>query len=211
MKKKSLMTMLATLSLVAVVGVGATLAYLSDKTDPVTNTFTVGNVDITLDEEKFGSENERTDEGNKYENIQPGDVLTKDPTVHLSKGSEEAYVFLEVSGLDDFLAAEGLDKNGNPVPLFTLDDQAYKGWKKADGLETKKDGIYYYENTLVDKENEKDTTPFFNQITFNTKVVEYKNKEVPTIENIVITAHAIQKEHVATPEAAYTELFGSRN
>ncbi len=42
MKKKKLLTMLTALVLVAVVGVGATLAYLSDKTLALTNTFTVG-------------------------------------------------------------------------------------------------------------------------------------------------------------------------
>lgn len=42
MKKKSLVTMLAAVCLTGVVMVGATLAYFSDKTDVVTNTFTVG-------------------------------------------------------------------------------------------------------------------------------------------------------------------------
>lgn len=42
MQKKKLLTAIMSLSLVAVVGIGGTFAYLSDKTELVTNTFAVG-------------------------------------------------------------------------------------------------------------------------------------------------------------------------
>ena len=48
--KKSLITMLVAIVLVAAVGVGATLAFLTDSTKEKVNTFTVGNVDIELTE-----------------------------------------------------------------------------------------------------------------------------------------------------------------
>ena len=35
---------------VMVASIGGTLAWLTDQTGPVTNTFTAGNIDITLDE-----------------------------------------------------------------------------------------------------------------------------------------------------------------
>ncbi len=51
MNKKKLVTTFGSLALVGVIGVGASLAYLSDKTNTLTNTFTIGsNIDITLDE-----------------------------------------------------------------------------------------------------------------------------------------------------------------
>ena len=49
MKKKITLTVTA-LALVICVAIGATLAWLVDKTDDVTNTFTYGNIDITLTE-----------------------------------------------------------------------------------------------------------------------------------------------------------------
>ena len=48
MKKRNLLISLLSLALVAVIGVGATLAYFTDKTDTKKNTFTTGKVDIVL-------------------------------------------------------------------------------------------------------------------------------------------------------------------
>ncbi len=48
MKKKKILTMVAAVALVAVIGVGATLAYFTDK-DSKTNVVTMGKVDIDLE------------------------------------------------------------------------------------------------------------------------------------------------------------------
>ena len=48
MKKKNILTAAVSLSLVACLSIGATLAYFTDKTDVQTNTFKAGNVDVTL-------------------------------------------------------------------------------------------------------------------------------------------------------------------
>lgn len=76
-------------------GVFGTMAYLTD-TDEVNNTFTVGNVSITLDEAKVnldGTETtpaERVKE-NRYK-LMPGHRYIKDPTVTVEANSEDAYV-----------------------------------------------------------------------------------------------------------------------
>lgn len=49
MDKKKMITMLVALTLVATVGIGATLAYFTDK-DAVTNVITMGKVDVSLEE-----------------------------------------------------------------------------------------------------------------------------------------------------------------
>lgn len=80
--------------------VGATVAYLTSTTDVVENTFTVGNVQITLDETevdvygKAVTPAAKTIE-NTYKLI-PGHTYTKDPTIHVAKGSEECYLFVKV-------------------------------------------------------------------------------------------------------------------
>lgn len=205
--------MLASLSLLAVVGVGSTLAYLSDTTDVVTNTFTVGNVDITLDETDITkTDGTRTETGNAYTNIQCGDVLTKDPIVHVAENSSECYIFVKVEGLDAFLATEGLDVDGNTVKAFALDSNAFKDWVKVaevDGSQvlqnsTKKDGIYRYKETL---EAEESTSAVFNSITFSSALTEYEDGEVPEISSIEITAYAIQSENL-TASDAFTSLTG---
>lgn len=204
MKRKSLITMLATLSLVAVVGVGSTLAYLSDTTTEVTNTFTLGNVDIKLDEDDITKDDEtRTEEGNEYKDIQPGDVLTKDPTIHIETGSSECYAFIQVTGLDALLDLKGKNAVGEEVAAFSLDDAAFNGWVPVlgygddeEGTKNVYDGVYRYNETLKDEEGKRDTTPLFNSITFNSDLAEYIGDGVPSIDNVVVTGYAVQAKNL---------------
>lgn len=89
MKKKILaLCLVVVLAVTAVTGV--TLAYFTDVTDTATNTFTVGNVDIELDEPNWDPE----ENGN---NIMPGAEFPKDPTITVQADSEDCYVFLDLT------------------------------------------------------------------------------------------------------------------
>jgi len=90
MKKKVLVLALA-VSLVALTALGVTLAYFTD-TKTATNTFTMGNVNITLTELKFPG----GPGGGTISNVTPGDSITKDPTV-TNTGANAAYVRLKVT------------------------------------------------------------------------------------------------------------------
>lgn len=81
MKKKIVALCLCIALAVVAIG-GATLAYFTDQTETVTNTFTVGNVKITLTEPKWTPDSK----------LVPGTEINKDPTVTVVKGSEECYV-----------------------------------------------------------------------------------------------------------------------
>lgn len=120
MKKNKIMLSVVSGLLVAAVAVGGTLAYLSDKSNMVTNTFNVGagyeedddgHVGLWLDEididgkDEEGNPAERTEIGNEYEDLQPGSIVDKDPTFHLTAGSTDSYVFAEVTGVDEMIAA----------------------------------------------------------------------------------------------------------
>lgn len=102
MKLKKIALMATSMALVAALAVGGTLAYLTS-TDTVTNTFTVGNVSIKLDEAKVGTDGkaltgesaERVKE-NSYK-LMPGHTYDKDPTVTVLKGSESSYVRMLVT------------------------------------------------------------------------------------------------------------------
>lgn len=99
MKKKILVACLC-VALAVLTIAGTTLAYLTSR-DTVTNTFTVGNVAIKLDEAKVDENGtavtpaERVKE-NSYK-LMPGHTYTKDPTVTVLDGSEEAYVRMKVT------------------------------------------------------------------------------------------------------------------
>ena len=93
--KKALVSTAALLGIAAIVA-GGTIAYFTDK-DTATNTFTVGNVDITLNEKDFdGNDIDPTNVGQ----LMPGSATTtavaKNATVTVEDGSSDAYVWVEL-------------------------------------------------------------------------------------------------------------------
>lgn len=114
--KKTLLIVLSAVLLVVATVVG-TLAYLTDR-ETVTNTFTVGDVQITLDEAKVTPDGEKIIpeqrvKSNSYHLI-PGKSYVKDPTLTVEEGSEEAYVRMRVTinklaELDAIFAPTGAD------------------------------------------------------------------------------------------------------
>lgn len=163
MTDKKILKMGLSLLLVGVVGVGSTLAYLSDKTDTMTNTFTVGkgynNDDknspaLVLDETALNGatvnsnfpagdteEGGRTLDGVDY-TFTPGADYLKDPDVHLRADSVASYVFVKIEGLDELLDA----KNSEQKYYFTSVDLNTDHWKREKNIDTGdvKDGYYVY-------------------------------------------------------------------
>lgn len=84
MKKKTLALVLALTLLVAGV-VGGTLAWLTDRTAEVKNTFTVGDINIDL-----------TETTTDYKMV-PGNTIAKDPTVTVKANSEACWLFVKVT------------------------------------------------------------------------------------------------------------------
>lgn len=90
MKKKGIALLVAFVLLVVGIGAG-TLAWLTDKTETITNTFTTSDIDIALSETT----------GTEYQMI-PGYTLAKNPTVTVTKGSEDCYLFVKLEKSSDF-------------------------------------------------------------------------------------------------------------
>ena len=114
MKKKGLAMLLA-LVLLAVCAVSGTLAWLTAKSDTVTNTFTTSDITVKLEEST----------GTSYKMI-PGYTITKNPKAWVVKGSEECFLFVKLeksANFDDFMTyvmADGwtqltTDKDGNNI------------------------------------------------------------------------------------------------
>lgn len=198
MKKK--LTVVAALVLVLAMGVGGTLAYLTDKSDTVTNTFTVGNVKIELDETKGG-------DNHQFKMI-PGDKIAKDPKVTVGDTSEDCYLFVKLEKSDNFddffetlaLASgwtwgTGTGEGGNGVPT----DVCYREDAKADdSFYVLGDGGEGYANGYVQVKDGV-TQDMMDAIadTTNTNATE------PTLK---ITAYAVQKANVASAKAAWDAL-----
>lgn len=135
--KKKLMTVLA-LVLVIALSVAGTYAYLTS-TAKVENTFTVGNVSITMDEAKVNADGTPVADAarvtaNEYK-LMPGHSYTKDPTVHVTAGSEACYVFVKVN--NGIAAYEATDAT-------TIANQiAANGWTALTVEGTPVENVYY--------------------------------------------------------------------
>ncbi len=124
MKKKTF-TLLLALALVLGVAAGSTLAWLTDKTTEVKNTFTTSDVDIELAETT----------GDDYQMI-PGYTIEKDPKVTVKAVSEKCYVFVKVAKSTNF----------DEFMTYTMAD----GWIALEG----QPGVFYrvVEDTAADQE-----------------------------------------------------------
>lgn len=93
--KKAVVSTAAVLGVAAIVA-GGTIAYFTDK-DTATNTFTVGNVDITLNETDFDGQ---AIDPTKVGQLMPGSAATagvaKNATVTVEDGSSDSYVWVEL-------------------------------------------------------------------------------------------------------------------
>lgn len=99
--KKKVVTLSLVVALIATAAIGGTMAFFTDKTETAVNTFTVGDVEISLDEadvDVYGEEIKDADRviENDYKLI-PGHTYVKDPTVHVADGKEAAYVRMFVT------------------------------------------------------------------------------------------------------------------
>ena len=95
---KKLTMVLVAIILVLCCTIGGTLAWLKDTTAPVTNTFTVGKVEITLKESPLQDNGEygQPAEGTKNAYpLVPGKTYQKDPTVAVDTSSEDCWLFVK--------------------------------------------------------------------------------------------------------------------
>lgn len=184
---KKTLTVVIALVLVVVMSVAGTVAYLTSS-DTVTNTFTVGKVEITLDEAKVnaygealtGEQAERVD-ANIYKLI-PGHTYTKDPTIHVGADSEDCWLFVKVeNGLSDIEDSTA-----------TIEDQlTANDWTLVAGT-----NIYAYKNTVSASSN----VPVFGsfKLAGDADVANYASAE------IVVTAYAVQADSFDTAADAWT-------
>ena len=209
MKKtsKALLLMLCAVLLVAASVLG-TMAYLTS-TDKVVNTFTVGKVQIKLDEAKANPDGTLVQgadrvKANSYK-LLPGHTYAKDPMVTVLKGSESAYVkmtvtFSKAAQLDAIFDPNGADM----ISIFKGYDSAnwtYKG-NTEDTTANTRTYEFWYKGTVAAPEADVPLDALFDSITVPGSIT---NAQLATIEGMTITvnAYAIQADGFANAEAAW--------
>ena len=119
----------------AIIAVGTATAFFTDR-DGVSNIFTVGNIDISLEEPGWAPE--------KGKDMTPMEEVDKDPTV-VNEGANEAYVFVRVSVPRALAATAG--QNGEYVKAEVQDLFRYdlnQGWTQVKSETEDGKSIYTY-------------------------------------------------------------------
>ena len=203
MKKKILMTCLC-VALAVLTIAGTTLAYLTS-TDTVTNTFTVGNVAITLDEAKVNTDGtvvEGADrvKTNSYK-LMPGHTYTKDPTVHVAAASEDSWIFVKVeNGIAAFEAATSTEEGGYKK---IADQITANGWTALPNV----DGVYYKEYTQSAATTDLVVFANFKMSDTANETTGWNTISADTTK-VTVTAYAVQKDGFDTANAAWVATFG---
>lgn len=167
-----------------------TLAYLQSTTEVVKNTFTVGNVQITLDEAKVDVYGVKEGDSRVIENtykLIPGHNYLKDPTIHVAKGSEKCYLFVKV--VDELVNIQDATK--------VADQMKANGWNQLDGEEN----VWYYNVTVDAREATTDyvDVPVFGEFTImgEANVAAFDGK------TITVQAYAVQADGFDSAAAAW--------
>ena len=226
---------IAALLLCAILLVGAsvagTVAYLTSQ-DEVVNNFTVGQVKISLDEAKVDANGDAlTDDAaervqtNDYK-LLPGHAYDKDPTVHVTQGSEDCYVrmFVTITHNNqwDTICGNHVDENGDKLfgaaDIFAgLNNNIWVYKSSTPGLAGENTRTYeFWYNTKVTnvpKNADKDLEPLFNGIQMPD---ELTNADLALLADdpdtkadegfkIYVVAQAIQADGFADADAAFGE------
>ena len=190
--KKKLMTVLA-LVLVIAMSVAGTIAFLTDTTGPIANTFTVGKVDITLTE-TFNTDTDDDGENDAWQaQLIPGTTYTKDPVVTVTDDSEDCWLFVKFEEKND--AATYLNYTSN----LTLES----GWTQGDG--TNIPANVWYRAVAKDATVKSFHLLANDTVTIDSTAVTNDNMNDAANAELVYTAYACQKDNMSV-EAAWAHF-----
>lgn len=166
--------------------IGGTVAWLTAKTDPVVNTFTYGDINITLIETK---------PANQQAKIIPGVDIAKDPKVTVKKDSEACWLFVKVEKVGTFVEGK---------VTYSIAD----GWTQGDGTNIPAN-VYYREVGAVTADTDfavlKD-----NKVTVSDTLTKEDIKNI-TNPTLTFTAYAVQKDGIDTAADAWAKVSTSTN
>ena len=174
--RRKLTVMIAVAVCALIVGIGSTFAYIIAVTSPLENTFTVGNIEISLTEST----------GTSYQII-PGTSVKKDPRVTVNSGSEACWLFVKLEKSADF----------DTYLSYSVAD----GWTALDGQV----GVYYRE-LPVTTSNVSFGVILNDTVTVKDTVTEAQLDAITVSPDLRLTAYAVQREGVNDVALAWQEI-----
>ena len=190
-RRNTLKPLLIAMAVVLLIGcvAGGTLAWLMDTTDEVVNTFTVGDIDIELNETKGDINPETNDREFK---MVPGNTIDKDPKVTVKADSEACWLFVkieETANLGTFIS-------------YTVDSN----WT---ALGTAYPGVYYYNGIDLNALLTADKTFSVlanDKVTVKDTVTKQQLAHITNYPTLKFFAYAIQSEGLDNAVAAWQAI-----
>lgn len=203
MKKKLLLIVFGIMGVIGT-SVFTTMAFLTD-VDKTSNTYTVGNVDIVLDESNVDElgmliDNDRVQE-NEY-HLMPGYTYVKDPMITVLNNSDDSYVriLITVNNIDGLKDIYGED--------FTLED-IYDGWSedwvynsKDESLENVITYEYRYKKIVNGVDGDNKLEPIFKNFSIPGETTSLQLEEIQDLK-IDVVGQAIQAVGFENADAAW--------
>ena len=217
MKKRTIALLMAVVLLFGVAA-GGTIAWLTADTKKVVNTFTVGDINIQLDETNIDNDSDKNDDvvingvardkANSYKLV-PGATYIKDPIVRVLPNSEKSYVFIQI------------EEKNNKVGETTIIqfEKNVTDWTAYAAGTNEANGVYVYykvvnatdadttwaSNSLLTEYTKQGTNPAekynikINDELTKTQLTSIKN--AATIPELVFKACAVQYENITLAQA----------
>lgn len=181
MKKtlRKILPVLALVLVVAVASVGGTIAWLTATSDTVTNTFTVGDINIELTETK-GTLKEN---GEREFKIVPGATVEKDPKAIVKSGSENCYLYVKITN--------NLLINNEIVATYNINETSADWILVGESENTK---LYRYKE-IINTSNADVEKSVFTKVTYNGEKITKANINDLKDKKIVLQAYAHQSEN----------------
>ena len=153
--------------------IGGSLAWLMDVTDPVTNVFTYGDIDITLTETT----------GEKYK-MTPGKVLDKDPKVTVLADSEDCWLFVKI------------DESADKALADYIEYEIKEGWTALTDADGNPVAGVYYRSVDNNAENQEFYVLKDNKVTVKGSVTKEMLEDLneQNYPSLTFTAYAVQRD-----------------
>lgn len=174
MKKR--LIVIAAVALICIFAAGGTIAWLTASAS-LNNTFTVGSIEITLAEPEWVQNSK----------IYPGAVIDKDPTVTVTAGSEDCYVYALVDNQLNGQIAGAASLNISPDWVFI----------NSNGTKT----VYRYKDEVEEGTMDQTLPPVFTAVSVSTTAVTKANIALLNGKSVVVNAFAHQSKAISQADA----------
>lgn len=192
MKNMKRIALVVAITLLLGCAIGGTLAWLTDTTQVVTNTFTTSDVEISLTETDSADDDTNANE-NAYKMV-PGNVIAKDPKVTVEAISEACWLFVKVNesaNVDSYLDYSVITGTGAWQPLTGVDNVYYM--QVADSDVAQSFDVIYYDVNSDGKYQTGEENKVHVKTTVDKAMMETAKTSVPTI---TFKAFAVQQANI---------------